>query len=667
MMQATNLPIIAPDQQNPVSHRNNSFALVAYGLMLFVLALVFWKIAGAWLVAATFGGLGLALFWMAWRTRFQQDTINLALIWAASIGTIWPLLQNRMLITHDLDEWHLILFNQFDRLLQQGAIYPRWAEDLHSGHGGPLLNFFPPAWRYFSEGFHFLGFTFTDSFNAVLALTALGSGHTMYLLARATLDPARTSTWGGLGATLSGIAFMYFPYRVSEVYQRGAIGEALFFPLAPLFILAAYRILFDGLNLKRFLTASAIFGIGLLTYHLQIVLVGLFGGIWLLVMLMSPYSSAEASTANQRTRKELIRRFGVLFGAIVLGLALGAIFWLPAIVEKDSILVPYFGQYLDRNFAFSAQNLTLFPLITPESYNTNWLGFNHFIVAGAIALVFLWHTRKNTVTERSHQLQVIYLVMALLLILFTQSVLFYEPFKLITKILPLQFPSRLLVFGGLASAWLIGLLPSIIKGRIQFIATSMVVVWVVVCGLINVRIFQYEPGFEGKLTTAQLAANRPDAPYLPATLQKLWEEFQPTNPIPNAESVERLIGIFAQEKAGSPDATALIIKPSLDKYEVEVSVSKATTLALPPFYYEGWRVYAIDSATGKEKELAAFPTGRIRLLGVNLPDKGDYKLVARFEDTPVRSLASWTSILALGLWLGCSSISGLPRRKQQIT
>jgi hypothetical protein len=663
MMQTTNLPLIAHDQQNPETRRNNSFARLSYGLMLFVMALVFWKISGAWLVAVTFGGLGITLLWLAWRNRFQQDNVNLALIWAASLATIWPLLQNRMLITHDLDEWHLVLFNQFDRLLQQGAIYPRWAEDLQAGHGGPLLNFFPPAWRYLAESLHFLGFSFSDSFNALLALSALGSGHTMYLLARATLDPARINRWNGLGAILSGIAYMYFPYRVSEVYQRGAIGEALFFPLAPLFILAAYRILFDGINLKRFLTTSAIFGIGLLTYHLQIILVGFFGGLWLLIMLLGKYKAKPLAILS---RKELAPRFFLLFGAILAGLALGAVFWLPAIVEKNSILVPFFGQYLDRDFAFSAQNLTLFPRITVESYNTNWLGFNHIIVAGTVALVVLWHTRKNTLTEWSLQIQIFYLFGILLIILYTQSVLFYEPFKLITQVLPLQFPSRLLVFGGLASAWLIGLLPSIIKGRIQFIAVIMVQIWVIVCGLINVQIYQYEPGFDGKLAPAQLAANRPDVPYLPATLQQLWEEYQPTNPIPTTDSVDRLMSIFAQEKAGSPDATALNIKTSLDKYEVEVSVSKATTLALPPFYYEGWRVYAIESSTGKERELPTFATGRIKLLGVNLPDKGDYKLIARFEDTPIRTLANWTSIISLGLWLGCSSFAGLPRRKRRI-
>ena len=65
--------------------------------------------------------------------------------------------------THD-GEYHVLRFAQFNKVLSEGNLYPRWAPDFNNGYGIPLFNYVYPLPNYVASVFHLLGFSFIDAF-----------------------------------------------------------------------------------------------------------------------------------------------------------------------------------------------------------------------------------------------------------------------------------------------------------------------------------------------------------------------------------------------------------------------------------------------------------------------------------------------------------------------
>ncbi len=633
----------------PESNRQGVIPFFALGvsiLLLLTLMLIFWRLVAPWLAMVIFMGVGLILLWQSWQGRFQSHATNLSLLLALSIGANWPLLQNRMLITHDLDQWHLPLLVQFDSLIKQGAIFPRWGDVLNSGHGSPRLNFLPPAWRYAAEFFHLIGFSFADSFNAVLAFSAIASGYTMYLFVQSNFKLGLEHKRVGPAALLAGLAYIYFPYRMSETYQRGAIGEALFFPLAPLIMLVCFKFFTENITLYKWLKASALFGLSLLTYHIQILVIAIFGGLWLLYFFYVLQKHRHTVSQNSGILMGFspwqgLKRWLALVGAVSFGLVLGAIFWLPALSETNFVMLSYLSQSLDVNLAYSAQNLTLFPHISPENYSTNWLGLNQIITGVGIGIYFLQTFSKRRSNQTWLQKQTIYLISAILFILLIQVPIFYIPFMKVNQFIPMEFPSRLLAFACLANACLIGLLPVILKGYKLNIVGVVLAVWLMFTALINLQVFYYPSNFDGNLSAAELRSNLPDEAYLPINFKPLWQELR-ASPSAETENYDQLmVNQIAKAPVGSPSATILNLQNGLNSFEMDIKVDQPTSITLPPMYYPFWRVYLVEN--NEKLELPTFASEGVPLLSVKITNPGDYKLVGQFVDGPLRTIANWSS------------------------
>ena len=114
----------------------------------------------------------------------------------------------------------------FDRAIRDGVLYPRWMPDFNSGFGYPFFNIYPPGAFYLGEAFHLLGLDFVTATKLVFGLGIVLSGLTMYLFAR--------RLWGRAGGLVAAVAYMYVPYRLVDVYVRGAQAESLIFAAFPL-------------------------------------------------------------------------------------------------------------------------------------------------------------------------------------------------------------------------------------------------------------------------------------------------------------------------------------------------------------------------------------------------------------------------------------------------
>jgi hypothetical protein len=149
-------------------------------------------------------------------------------------STRWSL---RVPITHDLYH-HFDQMRSFYDGLASGRIYPRWQADVNLGFGAPTFVFYPPAIYYLTSAFYAVtGDWMTALFGTLLAAT-IASGAAFYHLAR--------RFFGRTSALVAMVIYIVSPYRLVDIYQRGAIAELLAFVWMPLVLLFADRLIDRG-------------------------------------------------------------------------------------------------------------------------------------------------------------------------------------------------------------------------------------------------------------------------------------------------------------------------------------------------------------------------------------------------------------------------------------
>lgn len=152
---------------------------------------------------------------------------------AVSLLPLISLLHPGLPVTHDGQD-HVARIANFYRSLTEGNIAPRWAANLNWGFGHPILMFLYPLPSYFASLFHAFGWSFVDSTKLVFAAGFVMSISAMYLWAAAE--------WGMVSGLVAAVLYGFAPYRFTDLYVRGAIGEHMAFVFLPL-ILFGFRML----------------------------------------------------------------------------------------------------------------------------------------------------------------------------------------------------------------------------------------------------------------------------------------------------------------------------------------------------------------------------------------------------------------------------------------
>src|SRR3989344_7882094 len=141
--------------------------------------------------------------------RYWLVLVGLAVV----LPTLWPLLRNDFFQMHDFT--HVARLVELDAALKAGQIPPRWAQDFGWGYGMPLFHFYGPLPYYLAEVLYLIKVPAVWAIKTVFALNYLAGFYFMYLWAR--------EYWGKWGGFLSGLAFIYLPYRAVQFYVRGSL------------------------------------------------------------------------------------------------------------------------------------------------------------------------------------------------------------------------------------------------------------------------------------------------------------------------------------------------------------------------------------------------------------------------------------------------------------
>ena len=164
-----------------------------------------------------------------------------------SLIASFSLLHSGLPPTHD-GEYHVVRFWQFDKVLKDGDLYPRWAPDLNFGLGIPLFSYIYPFPNYVASFLHTFGVSFIDAFKLNLFFAIIMAGIFFYLWTKIF--------FGNLGAMVGAVFYLFSPYLFVDVYIRGSVGEVWALAFFPGFLWAITELL---LNEKRVFFQSQLF------------------------------------------------------------------------------------------------------------------------------------------------------------------------------------------------------------------------------------------------------------------------------------------------------------------------------------------------------------------------------------------------------------------------
>ncbi len=213
---------------------------------------------------------------------------------------------------------HLYRLVELDHCLRQGLLFPRWMPDLVYGYGYPLFNFYAPLSTYLTETLHLLGLALVPALRVGFILCLLGSGLAMYLFAR--------EVFGERAGLIAAVAYVYAPYLLYNHYVRGSLSDALAFVWFPLVFWAFRRLALKGE--ERYIVLGAVtYAALVLTHNVS-------------SLAATPVLLLYLLALGMWRRRAFPWR--AVLAALLLGLALSAFFWLPALAEKQFTRIELF-------------------------------------------------------------------------------------------------------------------------------------------------------------------------------------------------------------------------------------------------------------------------------------------------------------------------------------
>jgi len=575
---------------------------------------------------------------------------GLLLVVLFALPAVLPLLTAPSLpLSHD-GIHHLHRLVEFVRCLRAGDFFPRWAPDLAFGYGYPIFNYYPYGSYYLPALLHFLGLDFPRALLMAFALYLLAGSGFMYLLGR--------ELWGEAGGVLSGVAYVYAPYALYNVFRRGTLSEVCALALLPLVLWAFRRLGWAGKH-RYVLIGSLSLAVFLLMHNI-VTLIGL-----------PVLALFAALTVWEIPRHRRGRGILLLLTAALLGLGLSAFFLGPAFFEKDLVQIERDTQSWHADFR--RHFLGLSDLLSPPRAEVSrclqmpdyrGLGWVHL----ALAFLAMLGVTAGRIGNLSSQTALgVLLVVGAAFLTLPSSAWVWEHVPLLPFV---QYPWRFLGLTALGLALLSGgaLLvmsphsrrvtlssaqesaePSTIRSRWTTPALAFALLLLVLVNLPLTYPRYYADSFSG-LTVADLIARERQSGLLGTTT---FGEFLPraVQEVPKDDFLERAYrdGIENPPRldADSLPAGSHVLQADYGYNHLQVTLDtpQATLVRFRLFTFPGWQ------ATVDGKPVDVMPSSPHGLIQVPV-SAGEHIIEIRFGDTPVRVVSKALSWLSALVWMG---------------
>ena len=542
------------------------------------------------------------------KQKFSGKKI-LFVILACSIPAAWALLSPGFYGASD--DIHIAWLYELHETVRLGQIPPRYVPDLSFGFGYPLFNFVFPFPFYLAEAVHLLGLSLVGSIKFVFLLSIPVSMILMYFFLKEFIESRLLALSGA-------VIYVYAPYRATEIYVRGAIGEIVVYMFLPLLALSLLKIAKPNVEAKQIIRWVGVGAIALasivLSHNIS-------------AYMFLPFFAILALFLFFFLRKKAILAASLLI--FVLGALISVYFWLPALY--DSSLMKY-----DTVFNFWDHFPALKQLVTPYfGYGASVPGpydgmsffmgqVNIIIVAlGTVIALFSW--RKLTKIKKSLFVWAFIFFSFSMLMMNHRSLPIWE---IVPNLAYFQFPWRFLTATTFLSPIFLLAFDGLSYKR--YIALAAIVFAM----LLNFSYFRPQD-FLGRADDYYLGRYIP-YPQVSEDYLTTLEEYLRLPRTAEARP-DRVYPRFFSDKDGISD---ILVKDKLNA-EATIITSERETVYYNKYYFPGWRA-TID---GQEVDISAGkPFGQI---AISVPS-GEHHVEVYFRETNFKILIDLISLTAFG-------------------
>jgi hypothetical protein len=513
-----------------------------------------------------------------------------------SVPIILPFFHKGYFPTHD-GEWAVVRLGDMFRTLRDFQIPARYSGELNFGYGYPLFNFVYPLPYYLGMIPYVFGAGFVGSIKILFAVSVCLSAFFMFL--------ASKNLWkNNLAGIISAILYIYFPYRMVDLYVRGSIGESISFAIFPLLIYLAVRL--TG-KFSYLLVGGIAVSVATLTMSHNIMTV-LFLPLYVIFVVILTIME------NKKTIKPFLL-------STLLGFGLSAFFWIPAIFEKVNILLSRIP-IADRDLYFVTLRQLIFPSwgygiptgINGFSYQ---LGLAHLVALITVALSLLFILIKDR-HLKGYSGKIAFSLTTIsalyIFLLFRSSDFLWKNLPLLSEI---NYPWIILGILGFLLSMLAGYLCKNTVGKYVLI----------ILGIIAIAIaYPY--------AKPERYINNPDSYYLTNSgtttssneLMPLWVKEIPLQRV--TQKVEVIVG------------SAKIENLFFNSKKINFSVNSLTDVRIKinTIYYPGWKI------TVDENDTAISYNNKQGVMEISVPS-GSHAVSGNFGETPLRLVAD---VITLG-------------------
>jgi len=563
--------------------------------------------------------------------KFLKNNIYFILVLLLSLPSVFALFKGGFYGASD--DMHIAWLFEMDKIVKNFQIPPRFVPDLSFGFGYPLFNFVFPLPFYIGELFHLVGFNFVDSIKLVYGFSLIASSVAMYLLLKEFLSKELS--------LVGSLIYIYTPYRSTDIYIRGAIGESLAFVFLPLIILSIIRIykqcenkIVSKIDWKSVLLFS--FSLGSLILSHNIVSYMFFPFILLLILFLL----FKIKNKNEFLINNIL--------GIVFGLLISIYFWVPAIFESNLMKYETVFHFVDH-FPTVKQLFTPYfgygsSVAGPYDLMSFFLGSVNIIIlfSGIILSVLSWR-KFNTLDKKIFIWSLVVFSISFFMMNYRSSFIWtnfpYLPY--------FQFPWRFLTLTTFSSVFL--LIP------LKYILNSKVLKVLIPLGLIFFTIFlnfrYFKPhDFLGRLDDYYLNRYIP-VPKASEEYLTLQEEYLR---LPRAlkERPNKLYPELFSDEGISYE----IVDRGVLSATIDFKVGNSGLIYYNKYYFPGWKG-KLDGE--KVKLFAGEPFAQVSFYA----EKGQHRVELNFKEIWYRKMLNWISFSTILILIVLTKVNNEKNKK----
>lgn len=207
------------------------------------------------------------------KIRFILSNKDYYIIFVASFLLSIPLAAPGLFNGHDMNS-HVYRVVATVDALKSHQWFPMIGSRLADGFGYSWNIFYAPLSAYIPALFKFFVPTFTGAIKLYIFFTIFMSGLTMYHFAKDFLKSP-------LAGVIAALLYITAPYRLVDIYTRGAMGEILTFVFLPVFFHGLYHLIFGDKKKSFYITIG--FSGMILSHNVGALITLLGGSLYLLI------------------------------------------------------------------------------------------------------------------------------------------------------------------------------------------------------------------------------------------------------------------------------------------------------------------------------------------------------------------------------------------------